>query len=333
MSVPLFKPSIKRRDMDSVLTCLISDQIGPSTLSDQLISQFAQRFHCRDYQRSIELVFEILDLEEGANVILSPLAPSVYYQIMQKRGLIPLFCQVEQDSAVMSTESINQLMDKNPKAIIVNHPLGLATPMDFVESLDIPLVEDLSQSLGASWNEQPLGSFGDLVLLSMEYNHIITSGGGTLLFSRDKFKKNLEELSSHYPAESFLPDMNASLALVQLEQLDMFLEKRKTLGELFLRSVQRGKHRLLRQPPGGESVWYSLPLVLNSPTREVSLYARKKNVETTLAFAGSVLEYTGDQDLCSKARQLSMRTLLFPLYPMMGSQNAELVSKVLASLP
>lgn len=339
MSVPLYKPSIKRKDMDSVLTCLVSDQIGPSSLSEELIEQISQLLQCsggialRDYGRAVELALDSLELEQGSRVLLSPLAPAIYFRVLEDRGLSPLFCQVDQSSGLMERQSVEELKAQNPAAVIVFHGLGLATPMDMFQDWDIPIVEDITQSFGASWGEQQLGTFGDLVILGMEYHHIITAGGGTLLFSRKEYLENLQQISASFPHESFLPDMNASLALVQLSQMESFLEKRRSLGELFRQSVQRGKHRLLRQPEGGTAVWYSLPLFLNSSTRDVSLYARKKNVETTLAFAGSVLEYTGDDALCAQARLLSMRTLLFPLYPMMGSRNADLVNKVLATLP
>jgi len=325
--------------MDSVLTCLVSDQIGPSSLSEELIDQISQLLQSqggialRDYGRAVELALDALQLDKGSKVLISPLAPAIYYREILKRDLIPLFCQVDQNSGLMDRESVAELKSKDPAAVIVFHSLGLATPMDMFQNMGIPIIEDITQSFGASWQEKPLGTFGDLIILGMEYHHIITAGGGTLLLSGKEYLETLLQISASFPHESYLPDMNASLALVQLAQMEAFLEKRKALGEMFRQSVQRGKHRLLRQPEGGSSVWYSLPVFLNSSTRDVSLYARKKNVETTLAYAGSILEYTGDDALCSQARLLSMRTLLFPLYPMMGSSNAALVNKVLATLP
>jgi len=325
--------------MDSVLTCLVSDQIGPSSISEELINQFCEILGTsggvalRDYARAIELALDTFGFRKGDQVIISPLAPAVYFHIFQKKGIQPLFCQVDQASGVMTRESLMAAKEHHPAGVIVFHPLGIAQPMDDFEEWSVPVLEDISQSLGASWQQKRVGSYGDLVILGMEYNHIITSGGGTLLLAGKTEMDSLQQLIQNFSLETFLPDMNASLALVQLSQLDTFLEKRESLAKLFRQAVQRGKHRLLRQPEGGRSVWYSLPVFLNSSTRDVSLYARKKNVETTLAFAGSILELTGDDALCSQARLLSMRTLLFPLYPMMGSNNAELVNKVLATLP
>lgn len=339
MSVPLFKPTIKRKDMDSVLTCMVSDQISSTSISEELITLVSQYLECqggaalRDYRRAIDLSLDMLQLKPGDSLILSPLTPLSYFRSMEARGLKPLFCQVDRESATMLPESLEELKKENPQGVILFHPLGLATPMEPFNDWDIPLIEDISQSLGGSWKEKPLGSRGDLVILSMEAQNMITSGGGTLVMTREQYLPVMEDKLLEFSRESFLPDMNASLALVQWGQLDSFIEKRKSLVKLFRSSIQQGKHRLLRQPDGGEAVWYSLPVVLQSPTREVSLYARKKNVETTLAFAGSVLEHLGNQDLCAQARSLSMRTLLFPLYPLMGSKNADMVNKVLLTLP
>jgi len=160
MSVPLYKPTIRRKDMDSVLTCLISDQIGPSLLSEELIHQVCALLNAaggvalRDYGRAIELALDTLDLPSGAKVLISPLAPAVYFRALNMRNLEPLFCQVDQNSGVMDQDSVASLLESNPSAVIVFHGLGIANPMDSFENLEIPVIEDISQSLGAYWGRE-----------------------------------------------------------------------------------------------------------------------------------------------------------------------------------
>ena len=40
-SIATFKPTIKRRDMDAVLNCLVSEEIGPGELSATLVKQLS----------------------------------------------------------------------------------------------------------------------------------------------------------------------------------------------------------------------------------------------------------------------------------------------------
>ena len=40
MAVPVFRPTVKRKDMGSVLSCIVSDKIGPGEISRDLVSGF-----------------------------------------------------------------------------------------------------------------------------------------------------------------------------------------------------------------------------------------------------------------------------------------------------
>lgn len=340
MSIPLFKPTIKRKDMDSVLTCLVSDQIGPSSLIDDLIQTISEELGTkggtalREFPRALSLLIETMGLVEGDRVILSPLSPLVYSKILLKKGIEPLYVDVTEQKGTMNPERVKELIDPQVKAIFAVHPMGFIQPIEELADLGLPLVEDVSQSLGACTETLKAGSLGDYTLLSMESNHIITSGGGTLLLVKDDEKKKvLDEKAELLSYESFLPDMNGSLGLIQLTQLEGFLEKRRQLAEMFSRASARGRHGSFKPDQGEEPAWYGYPLLLKDSMKEIRQYARKKGIDTALAFSGSCIESIEDRSSCPVASSLAMKTLLFPLYPMMGQKNGELITRVLTTLP
>ena len=41
MTVPVFKPSIRRKEMDAVLTCMVNDNLWPGQLSEQFVKEAA----------------------------------------------------------------------------------------------------------------------------------------------------------------------------------------------------------------------------------------------------------------------------------------------------
>ncbi len=340
MSIPLFKPTIKRKDMDSVLTCLVSDQIGPSALADDLIQLISEDlgtnggWALREFPRALSLLIDGMGLAPGDRVILSPLSPLVYARTFVEKGIVPLYADVDEASGTMDPQKIVPLMAYDPRAIFAVHPLGFIQPLEELEQYGIPLIEDISQSLGAWSGESKVGSRGKYVLLGMEFHHIITSGGGTLLLARSaEDKAALDEKGSELAGESFLADMNGSLGLVQWAQLDGFLEKRRQLAELYERSSSRGRHVTLRAGEEDHPAWYGYPLYLRDSMKEIRQYALKKGIETAMAFGGSCIDFMEDRTLCPVASRLAMGTLLFPLYPMMGQKNGELISRVLTTLP
>ena len=54
MSIPVYRPTLKRRDMDAVLTCMVSDEIGPGSLAEQFSKEVA-RFLNKEKRRGYAL--------------------------------------------------------------------------------------------------------------------------------------------------------------------------------------------------------------------------------------------------------------------------------------
>jgi perosamine synthetase len=107
MLLPIFKPYIRRADMDSVLSCLISDEIGSGDISKELIIELGEFLNLtngylfRDYYRAISIALDLLELKSGSRVLLSPLSPGVYIDVFRDKGIIPIFVDVDSETALM----------------------------------------------------------------------------------------------------------------------------------------------------------------------------------------------------------------------------------------
>ena len=104
--------------MDSVLTCMVSDQLGPGVRLDEFTSEVARLLSgascvaLREYERAIELTFDALGLEAGDSIILSPLAPAVYADVLKERGIIPLFCDVDMATANLDLDAAERMIER-----------------------------------------------------------------------------------------------------------------------------------------------------------------------------------------------------------------------------
>lgn len=326
--------------MHSVLSCLVTDVIGPATIAEDLIATVAADFNLeggvamREYSRSIEVVVRAMGFEKGDKVILSPLAPAAYHRVFRTMGVEPVYADVREEDACLNPESVAEKVNENTKAIFVHAPLGRVPSFSRLAEVGVPLVVDAGEALGARFNGTEIGSFGKYVLLPMEPEGIATAGGGTLVLASEKgalahLKNALESVG----ADAFMPDLNASLGLVQWREYPQALESRDFLADIFRQAVMKGRHRTLSEAEDEDSrsVSYSFPVVLASGMNEVRKYARKKGVETLPAFAGRM---DTEADIgCPVAKKLLMSTLLFPLYPTLGKKNVQLAAKVLSTLP
>jgi dTDP-4-amino-4,6-dideoxygalactose transaminase len=317
---------------------MVSDQIGPGSQSRELARQVANYLEisdgvgCSSYHTAIELALDALGVQARDKLIISPLAPVNYLTVLEQRGLIPLLADVDPESGTVQLESISGLLNENPKAIIIHYTLGFIPDMEAIASLGLPVVEDLSQGLGGLWRNRKCGGFGDLVILSLRPDGIITGGeGGLVLAGSRRLLKELRESGrgTLHP----LSDLNASLGVAQMREIETFLASRREIAKIFDRSLMRSRHKPMVQKGEGENIPFSFPVLLETGMNEIRAYARKRNIETIPAFADSVIARGNKRDHCPNARQIMLRCLLFPCYPMLGKTNVEHVSKVIASLP
>jgi len=109
-----------------------------------------------------------------------------------------------------------------PKTANAADPMTQApSPVDLEQllELNIPIIEDISQSIGATYSGVKAGTKGDFALLGLEEHDILTAGGGAILLANKKEEaSSLKKLYTTAPLTDLLPDINASLGLVQLKQ-------------------------------------------------------------------------------------------------------------------
>ena len=341
MSIPVYKPSIKRKEMDSVLTCLVSDQIGPGVVSEDAAALLKERTGAadchffREYERAIEIAFSVAGFEEGDQFILSPLVPAAYLHVIRKLKLEPVFVDVDAHTAAPDQDDILDCVTEKTKGLLLSGPFGYQWDFSEWESPGVIVFEDISQNYGSEFKEIPSGTVGDIVLMRMEAEDLITCGGGTALMLRNREHiPELNEWIRRHDTSILLPDMNAALALVQIKEFEKSFELRSELHELFLTSLMKSRHGYLSGLSESRIYYGSMPVLVKGKIKEIQSYALKKNVETTLAFKGCCLEEGQDFSMnCPEAETLVLNCVLFPLYPSLGKQNSDMITRILATLP
>ena len=87
--------------------------------------------------------------------------------------------------------SLRRALERGARAVVLVHLYGVPVDPDLagraVRAAGSVLVEDAAQAAGASWHRRPLGSFGDLTVLSFGRGKGNTAGrGGALLAGTDR---------------------------------------------------------------------------------------------------------------------------------------------------
>ena len=366
MKIEVYSPTIRRKEMDAVLTAMVEDKIGPGDRARLLIQTakehlgFDYAIALRSPATALHFALKALNPEQGQGVIVSALSPRYYFHVIKDLQLTPLFCDVSYDNPCINPQTIEKAIAQKPAGIeacciILHHTLGFSPDAASVAQMGLPVIEDISQSYGTFAAVEGEGTEGDGVgetqeasgkapamaaihgvfaILGLEERDMLTSGGGALLFSMSRRDSAVLKNFTSVPNEYCLPDINAAMAIVQFKEFARNTQRRNEIARIYTQSSMRGRHKRFIQPQENRYNNYAFPLVLETGLKDVAAYARKKEIVVESAFEQS-LAGTGisEPENCPVSHSLSLRTVLFPLYPRLRSQEAERVSKLIMTLP
>ncbi len=113
-----------------------------------------------------------------------------------QNGLVPVFVDVDIPTYNIIPERIEEAVTEKTKAIIIAHTLGnpfnLEEVMRVAKKYNLYVVEDCCDALGAKYNGQNVGTFGDVGTVSFYPAHHITMGeGGAVWTNRGDLKRFL----------------------------------------------------------------------------------------------------------------------------------------------
>ena len=79
--IQTFSSTIRRKEMDAVLTCMVDEKIGPGDLNSRLIQNVKESFSfsggvaVRSPSLALKYALKALDLPKDAKIMISALAP------------------------------------------------------------------------------------------------------------------------------------------------------------------------------------------------------------------------------------------------------------------
>lgn len=333
--------------MDAVLTVLVEEKIGPGEQAERLIQAARERLHfdhclaLRSPAIALFFALKLLDIPPRSGVAISALSPAYYVRVIEDLGLTAVFCDTGDASACMDAETIGAAVagvassDEAVRAVALHHTLGFMPDMERVDALGIPIIEDCSTAYMSGLGGKKAGSYGVFTILGLEERDMLTSGGGALLYACERRNATALRNAGALPPEYGLPDMNAAMALVQLRETEKNLQRRAKIAELYVQSAMRqGRHKMFAHPENFEYNNYAFTLVLETGMKDVSAYAKRKEIVVGNAFSKTPAALgLVKQDRCPAACSAGLRTALFPIYPRLGDTDAARVAKLIQTLP
>jgi CDP-6-deoxy-D-xylo-4-hexulose-3-dehydrase len=130
--------------------------------------------------RAIKKDDEVIGVAAGFPTTVNPIV---------QFGAIPVFIDVNLETHNVNADLIEAAITPKTKAIMLAHTLGNPYNLEKVRALcnkyKLWLIEDCCDALGAKYNDQHVGTFGDIATCSFYPAHHITMGEGGAVFTNN----------------------------------------------------------------------------------------------------------------------------------------------------
>lgn len=263
--IPYGRQYIDDDDIAAVSEILRSDYLttGPAVGHfEQVVSSFCETENGIAFSSgtaALHAAMFALGIGPGDEVIVPTMTFAASANCVLYLGGRPVFADVSPDTLLISPESAEKLITPNTKAIIGVDYAGQPCEWDNLRMLakqnNLYLIADSCHALGASLDNQSVGTLADMTIFSFHpVKHVATGEGGMVLTNSKEFKERLALFRNHgittdiqtreksgnwfYEMTELgfnyrLTDIQAALGISQMTKLPHFLKKRREIAEYY----------------------------------------------------------------------------------------------------
>lgn len=312
---------------------------------------------------ALEMAALLLDLEPGDEVIMPSFTFVSTANAVVLRGAVPVFVDIRADTMNIDESLLEDAITGKTKAIIVVHYGGIACSMNEIRAIaednGVRLIEDAAQGFDASYENEALGTLGDMGVFSFHETKNITCGeGGALLVNDSSLKDRAEMLwekgtdrSKFFRGEidkytwqdvgsSFQPsELQAAFLLAQLQKADEIRELRVGVWQRYFSNLaplaERGLVKLPTVPDqctlNGHLFYVVAPSAKDRDELLAAMKARGVNATfhyVPLHSSPAGLKYGTVSGSMENTDRLSARLVRLPLWPELGHDEVDRICEI-----
>ena len=200
---------------------------------------------------ALHLGLRLAGITTGDRVGVSSLTFCASANVVLYEGAIPVFFDSEGDGWNLDPVLLEEYLTKNHlKALILTHLFGMPAQIKEIRRIcmenGVLLIEDAAEALGATYDDQAVGTFGAYGALSFNGNKIVTtSSGGALICDEYQYEEGLKLASQakepgtseyHHLALGYnyrLSNVLAGIGVAQLRKLPAYLARKQDLFQYY----------------------------------------------------------------------------------------------------
>lgn len=311
MKLPLMRNNIAREDLDAIIEHLKQDdpilthsanvRAFEAEWSQWLGVKYSVFVNSGASANLLSMAILRIRHPEGGEVIVPPLTWISDIASVLQNGFTPVFVDIDPLTLGMDGKQIIAKLNDRTRAVFLSHIQGFDALTDELlgelKRRNIPLIEDVCESHGATHNGTKLGSFGWMSNFSFYYAHHISTIEGGMVCTNDEVvyqqlrmlrshgmvrESNDEQLRASYQQQN--PELNPEFIFAypaynvrnteiggimgrsQLKRLDFNVQRRTHNFKRFLECIDGNRYRTDFKIEGSSN--YAFNLILKQPDND-----------------------------------------------------------------
>lgn len=267
--INVFQPSLGKEELAAIEKVFESNWLGKGKLVSDFEEQYARHAgtdakHMLSTNCCSEGLFSsmhLLGIKSEDEVIVPTCSFVGAGNAVCANGSKLVLCDVDPRTMNVRAEDIEKVITQKTRAVLLLHYGGIPCEMDDIMQLcdehQIKVIEDTAAGVCSSYKGKALGTIGDMGMWSFDAMKILVCGDGAMLYFKDpeireKAEKwlyfGLETKSGYENAvaqkwwefdissfghRAIMNNVSAAMALEQLKKLPVFMEKRKSVHQIY----------------------------------------------------------------------------------------------------
>lgn len=304
---------------------------------------------------ALEGIWEALEFPKGSEVITTPFTFCSTTHAFARKGLVPVFCDIDPKTYCIDASKIESLITKKTVAICPVHVYGNMCDVEKIGSIakehNLKIIYDAAHAFAVKYKGVSSACFGDMSMFSFHATKVFnTIEGGAVCFRDDNLVTKFNELKNfgiHSPESTLyiggnakMNEFQAAMGICNLRHLDREIEKRKFVVERYKKKLSGIKGIVFCEEQKNVTPNYAyLPVVFDGykKTRDEIFEELKSNdIVARKYFYPLVNEMecyqdfpTADASKTPIAKHVADRVLTLPLYADLSAEDVDRICEII----
>lgn len=300
---------------------------------------------------ALELAIEVLGLT--GEIITTPFTFVSTTNSIIRRGLTPVFCDINLDDYTIDTSKIESLITSKTSGILAVHVYGNICDVLEIERIakihNLKVIYDAAHSFGLNYLDKSILSYGDVSITSFHAAKVFNSVEGGAIVVNTEINHNIKSVInfgigkdgiSDYPGPNGkMSEFHAVVGILNLKTVDLEIQKRKVVAERYDLNLSSVNGLMLSHRNYDIQSNYSYYTILLDPmisTRDSLLsYLRERGIMARKYFwplSSDLFNLANDQNQSNtNAKYVSENILSLPMYGDLSLQDVDYISQLITN--